>query len=122
MKGFWRTLESAFAVIMLLSFLLTLGGGIQSVTIETELGSVGYEILKELDNRNELRNYTVNRDYETLNSKIEIPGYNHSIMICDYSGSCTGEYYDSDNIILSVYVISGYDEYEPFEVKLYMWW
>jgi hypothetical protein len=121
MKGFWRTVESVFAVILLVSFLLTVGGTYFTKE-ETDLSSIGYEMLKELDGRGELRPYVVSGDYGTLNSKIEIPGYGHSIKICDYEGSCAGEYPDSNNIIVSTYLISGHENYEPFEVRLHIWW
>ncbi len=120
MKGFWRTVESVFAAIILVSFLLIVGN-VYLITGETDPSSIGYEILKELDNRDELRSYVVSGDYETLNSKIEIPGHSHSIKICDYGGNCVGEYPDSNNIAVSTYVISGDDEYEPFEVRLYIY-
>jgi hypothetical protein len=120
MKGFWRTVESVISVILLMSFLLTLGG-FHSISREVDLSSVGYEILEELDGRDDLRVHVASKDYGTLNSKIEIPGHNHSIRICDYSGSCVGQYPDAENIIVSTYIVSGYDKYEPFEVRLYIW-
>lgn len=120
-KGFWRTVESIFAVILLMGFLLTLGSPFFITPAETDLGSVGYEKLKDLDSRDELRVYVAGGDYGTLKSKIEIPGYSHSIDICDYEGDCVGEYPDSENVIVSTYVISGYDQYEPYEVRLYIW-
>lgn len=121
MKGFWRTVESVFAVILLMGFLLTVGSPYFVTPADTDLSSIGYELLKELDNRDELRVYVASEDNETLNSKIEIPGYNHSIGICDYGGNCVGGYPDSENVIVSTYVISGYDGYDPSEVRLYIW-
>lgn len=121
MKGFWRTMESVFAVILLMGFLLTIGSPYFTGPADIDLSSVGYEKLKDLDSRDELRVYVASKDYGTLNSKIEIPGYNHSIGICDYGGDCVGEYPDSENVIVSTYVISGYGKYEPYEVRLYIW-
>ena len=121
MKGVWRTVESVFAVVILVSFLLS-AGSVYFKGDETDIGRTGYEMLKELDARGELRAHAAGNDHEAINSKIEIPGYNHSVSICDYGGKCTGEYPDSSNIVVSTYLISGYGEYGPEEVRLYIWW
>ncbi len=120
MKGFWRTVESVLAVILLMGFLLSIGSPYFTAPADTDLSSVGYEKLKDLDSRDELRSYVAGGDYATLNSKIDIPGYNHSVGICDYGGVCIGEYPDSENVMVSSYVISGHDKYEPYEVWLYI--
>ncbi len=122
MRGFWRTLESVLAVILLMGFLLAAGSVYFSKTEDVNLGSLGYEILKELDNRGELRAYAVSGDYESLNGKIKLPGYNHSVMICCQGETCRGQYPDSENVAASVYIISGCDGYKPCEVRLFIWW
>lgn len=120
MKGFWRTMESVFAVIILMSFMLSLAG-IYIGTDEPDMSSAGYGMLKELDSRGDLRSYVVSGDYSGLEAKISIPGHKHTVKICDYDGNCVGEYPDSQNIVLSTYIISGDSSYEPYEVRLYIW-
>ncbi|MCK5020458.1 MAG: hypothetical protein KAS32_25705 [Candidatus Peribacteraceae bacterium] len=121
MKGFWRTVESVFAIIMLMSFLLLVGSTYFIATAETDLSFVGYEALKELDTRGELRQYAVTGDGDSINSKISMRGFNHSISICRYGGTCTGQYPDAEDVIVSNYIISGHNSYDPLVVRLYAW-
>ena len=121
MKGFWRTVESVLAVILLMSFLLVIGTSHFNPADEEGLGSLGYEILRDLDSRNELRSYAANGDYASIDSKVNIPGFNHSVSICGYGGDCAGESPEAQNVIVSTYIISGHDTYEPMEVRLYIW-
>lgn len=121
MKGFWRTMESVLSVMLLMGFLLFLGGSYLTRAGETDMSPVGYGVLKELDTSGNLRSYAASGDYSSINSKIDIPGYNHSVEICDYSGDCVGEYPEWESVIASNYLISGYNDYEPFMIKLYMW-
>jgi len=121
MKGFWRTVESVFAVIILMSFLLTLGGVHFTAMTETDMSIVGYEALRELDNMDDLRQHAASGDNETIISKIDIPGYSHTVMICGHSGSCVGTYPDARDVIASNYIISGNEGYEPYEIRLYLW-
>jgi hypothetical protein len=120
MKGFWRTVESVFAVVLLMMFLLTIGG-VTFAAEETDLSPLGYEMLRELDLEGGLREKVVSKDYEAIESEIQIPGYNRSVSICGYGGECGGEYPDSQNVMVSTYLVSGYREYQPFEVRLYIW-
>jgi hypothetical protein len=121
MKGFWRTVESVAAVILVMSFLLILGATYFSVNIEKDMSSVGYESLRELDRSGQLRADAVSGDYDSIESGIEIRGFNHSVEICGYEGNCTGDYPDAGNVIVSSYIISGQDSYRPMEIRLYMW-
>lgn len=120
MKGFWRTVESAIAVIIMLTFLLTVGG-VYIVSDDTDISPIGYEKLRDLDGMGELRPYAVSWDYESINSRISIPGHNHSISICDQGGVCNGTYPDSGSVAVSTYIISGDYSYEPRELRLYIW-
>ena len=121
MKGFWRTIESVIAVIMIMSFLLLVGRSYFSSTAETNLSFVGYETLKELDIRGELRPYAIAGNSDAINSKISMRGFAHSISICRYGGTCIGQYPEAEDVIVSNYIISGYESYDPLVVRLYTW-
>ena len=125
MKGFWRTVESVFAVILIMGFLVTAGSVYFSSTAGNGPAPGGYEKLKELDDRNDLRPLAAARDFEAVNSMIDVPGYSHSIMICDFGGGCWGNSTESQtgsmNVMVSSYIISGHGSYEPLEIRLYMW-
>lgn len=121
MRGFWRTVESVFSVMILMAFVLMLSGVYVDPPQETDLSPVGYEKLRELDIRGDLRGYVSSGDHASISSMISIPGYNHSVDICDQYGSCTGYYPDSDNIMVSTYIVSGDSSYQPREVRLYIW-
>ena len=123
MKGFWRVMESVVAVLMLLSF-LSVAGGVYFAKTEggADLASTGYEKLKQLDEGDGLRPYAAANDTAAINAQIELPGYNHSIVLCAPSGVCIGNYTSSKNVIVSSYVIAGNSSYAPTEVRLYIWW
>ncbi len=119
-KGFWRTFESVLAVIILLFFVVTLGVRYSFPPPEVGLSERGYEILRSLDNRGELRPYVVGNQTEVLESKIRIQGYNHTIQICNWAG-CSGDRPPTQNVWVSTYIISGENVYDPYEIKLFMW-
>lgn len=125
MKGLWRTMESVIAVLIIMAFLVTAGNVYFTATGGNEPAPRGYEKLKEIDNKNELRPLAAGKDYEAINARIDVPGYSHSVRICDFSGSCWGNYTasqtESKNVLVSTYIISGYGSYEPLEIRLYMW-
>ncbi len=121
MKGFWRMVESIAAVSILMVFMLSLSIQYIREPVEPVIKVRGYEILENMDNRGELREYTVSRNASGLSPEIEIGGYNHSVEICDSSGSCNGTYPDAENVWLSIYLVSGSEGYDPSEVKLYIW-
>jgi len=121
MKGFWRMMESVLAVVIILGFLVTIGNVYLKTKSDAGAGPDIYAMLKELDARNELRPYASSMNLTALNSRIETPGYNHSIAICSFDGNCTGTKPEASNIIVSSYVISGYQDYAPIEIRVYVW-
>lgn len=120
-KGFWRTFESVFAVVIMVFFLLALGINYTSPPPGADLSGTGYEILKDLDNRGELRSYVVNNQTDNLESRIRIEGYNHTVQICDLGGECYGNEPEGLNVWVSTYIISGENAYDPHEIRLFMW-
>jgi len=121
MKGFWRLMESVIAVILVMVFLASAGSVYVAKPPETGMTVRGHEMLRELDVRDELRPLAASRDYSAIDSMIDLPGYDHAVQICDFAGSCNGTYPEARNVMVSSYIISGYDEYEPLEIKLYIW-
>ena len=122
MKGFWRIIESAIAVMIILGFLATAGSVYLAKNNSMEgVGAKGYEALKSLDQRGVLRPNATAGNSEAINSLISFPGYNHSIVLCPYNGNCSGSYEISPNVAVSRYIISGHENYAPVEVRLYIW-
>jgi uncharacterized membrane-anchored protein len=121
MKGFWYIVEAVLAAIIILGFLLAISGKYIDQGSVSDVSLKGYSILKSLDERDVLRNYTVNLDYNGLNSEIRLFTYNHSIQICDFSGSCVGERPNITDLWVASYIISGDSQYQPYEVKLYIY-
>lgn len=120
-KGFWRMFESIVAVSILMVFVLSLSIQYVREPAEPIMKIRGYEILENMDKNDKLRGYVMSGDPNGLNNAIVLGGYNHSIEICDYSGTCNGTYPDAENIWLSVYYVAGENTYDPREVKLYIW-
>jgi len=120
MRGVWYILEAIISIILILTFLLVIRNT-ALIAPQQDVSLTGYSLLRGLDDRGLLRNYTVNGDYEAINSSIRYYVYNHTVEICDYSGSCSGMKPNTTNVYVSSYIISGDNEYNPYEVKLYLY-
>ena len=68
----------------------------------------------------DVRNFTVNNDFQSINDSIIYYVYNHTVEICDYIGACIGVKPNSTSVFVSTYIISGDYEYNPYEVRLYL--
>lgn len=119
MKGFMHTIEAAIAGIILISFLAYLSVG--TLGDLQGPGLRGYDALENLDNQGLLRNLVMEGDYSGINDLILVPGYNHTIELCDSFGDCLGTKPESDNVWVANYIISGKHGYSPYNIKLYMW-
>ena len=119
MQGYVRTLEAVFAGIILIGFLVVL---LKPTTLpETQDTEKAYAVLMELDKTGNLREYIVSGNLSAINSKISLFPYNHSVVVCDSSG-CAGEVPETpENIWTGEYLISGYDSFHPYVVKLFVW-
>ncbi len=119
MRGFVFILESVFAGLILLGFLLYLAQGYTQASSgpEHDFGRV----LPELDQRGLLRGYVYSGDIQGLEGEISLYGFSHSIQVCGPSGGCTGQAPRADNVWVSAYFLAGEDSYQPREVKLYVW-
>jgi len=121
MRGFWYIIECVLAGMVIFGFLAVIGRTYISLPQPDDLSVMGYESLKSLDDRGLLRNYVVNGDYNGLNSMIDMGTYNHSIKLCNYSGTCSGPSPNTSNAWAAVYIIAGNQSYEPYEVRLFIW-
>ena len=121
MKGVIFTLEAVIAGTILITFLVFIVSNFSPPPQEGDLTIRAYEILEGLDNQGILRNYTVNQDFDGLNSQVKFFSANHSIQICDLSGSCVGTIPNASDIFTGTYIIAGNESYNPFYVKLYLW-
>ncbi len=121
MRGFWYIIESVLAGVVIIGFLTVLGRTYITLPEPIDLSVMGYETLKSLDDQGLLRSYVVDKNYTGLNSLVAVGSYNHSIKICNYSGTCVGPTPDASNIWIAVYLIAGSDSYDPHEVRLFLW-
>ena len=113
-KAFVRTFESIFAGLILITFLLYLLPS--DVEVSKNMANTGYEILYSLNNKDIIRNNINNVSF--INDHIKIPGFNHSIVICNAEGNCNGKIPDTDEIWVSDMVVSSNGIYV---VRLYIW-
>lgn len=119
MRGFVFILESVFASILLVGFLLYLAQGYTQARSGPER-DFGW-VLPELDNQGLLRGHVYPEDIRGLEDEINLYGFNHSIQICNPSGGCSGQTPQAQNVWVSTYFLAGEDSYQPREVKLYVW-
>lgn len=119
MRGYVFMLESVFAGLILVGFMLYLGHA-YTVSGQAYDKDFGY-VLQELEQAGLLRGYAYSGDIPGLEGEIYIPGHSHSVQLCDMSGSCTGERPSAGNVWVSAYFLSGEGSFEPMEVRLYVW-
>jgi len=124
MQGFWRMIEAVVAGMFLISFVLIITNGNYLLREPIkDLDSKAYHILKQLDERGTLRSNVITLNYTGINSQISFYGFNHSVEICDHSGRCVGERPSQKaNVWVGNYFIAGDENYDPYNVKLYLWW
>ena len=121
MRGFWLTMEAVLACIVMALFIIAIAKSHIEATRDMGDNEMAYDILKGLDDSGALRGYAAAMDYAGLDSEVEAPGYSHSVMICDYGGTCAGSEPDAGNAWAGSYFIAGQSEYKPLEIRLYLW-
>ena len=118
MRGFVFILESVFAGLILVGFMLYLAQGYVSSGHVAEMDFSG--VLPELDQAGLLRPHAYPPDPGGLESEIVIPGHSVSVRLCDSGGSCLGGVPSGGNIHVSSYFLAGEGSYQPLEVILYV--
>ena len=118
MRGFWYMLEAVIAGIIIIGFVAVVSKSY--INPSQDFSSAAYSSLKSLDEQGILRPYAQAGDWGSLNSQVRIYGKNHTIEICGTSG-CTGQKPEGANVWAGSYLISGNQNYQPMQIKLYLW-
>lgn len=114
------TLEAVIAGIIIVTFLVFLAYEPPTV-VDEGLNLKSYEILEGLDNQGLLRSYAVTEDTSGLDGWVRFFSANHTVQICNVSGSCAGFLPDGNNVFTGTYIIAGDTDYNPHYVKMYLW-
>jgi len=120
MKGFIKTLEAVLGVILIIIPLFTL---YTPQRIEEQFSDIGYNCLKDLDNKNLLRYYAVNNNTIELNNSLRdcLPYLiEFDFKICTTS-VCSVNVPENKTVFLSSYIIAGYESTEPTLINLWLW-
>ncbi len=120
MRGFWYMLEAVIAGIIIIGFVAVVSKSYINPSQE-DFALQAYSSLKSLDEQGILRPYAQAGDWGGLNSQVKIYSKNHTIEICDRSGNCAGQKPEGANVWAGSYLISGNQNYQPMQIKLYLW-
>jgi len=120
MRGFWYMLEAVIAGIIIIGFVAVVSKSYINPSRE-DFALQAYSSLKSLDEQGILRPYAQAGDWGYLNSQVSVYGKNHTIEICGRSGNCAGQKPQGTNVWVGSYLIAGYQNYQPMQVKLYLW-
>ncbi len=121
MRGIWYILEAVMAVVIMMGFLVLIGSVYITKPYPADMAMGAYNMLQGMDNRGVLRNYTQTLNYTAIANEIETYTYNVSAQICDYAGSCVGSVPSAMDVWTGTYIVAGLTEYQPREVRLYIW-
>jgi hypothetical protein len=116
-----HVLEAVIASIVMISFVAVMASVYMGNAYPVDMSARAYDILDGIDNRELLRNYTENLNYTGIGSEIESYTYFAGAQICDYAGSCVGSMPDSGNVWTGTYLVAGLQNYQPREVRVYIW-
>jgi len=117
MRGFVYMLESVFAGLILVGFMLYLAGGHSQGTTGPDFSN----ILPELEQQGILRPLVYSGDLQAIEDMISLPRFSHSVQVCDTTGSCNGQVPSGTIVKVSSIILAGENSLEPREVKLYAW-
>jgi len=120
-KGYVKTLEAVFAIVLILISMVFLFPG--KPKVEPQIPDTGYNCLKHLDYKGVLRYYAVNNLESDLISDIRgclPPILNCTARICA-TPSCNTELPENRTIFLSSYLIAGEESVEPTLINLWVW-
>lgn len=119
MRGFWHIVDAVLASLIVVGFALIL---VQPMfTTGEDPSQEVFAELQGLQQQGVLRPLAAAGDYNTINSKVKMYGYNHTVKICDYTGNCAGGTVENGRVWIGNYILAGDTEYEPMVVKLYVW-
>jgi len=112
-------LEAVIAGIIILGFLAVITQSYISAPKDDPAGQA-YQSLKSLDQQGILRPYAQAGDWGSINDNVNIYSRNHTVQICD-SSRCWGQKPEAPDVWVGSYIISGYQDYHPYTVRLYLW-
>lgn len=118
MKGFWFTIEAVIGGVLLVTFLSFLAATTIEVPPE-DLTPLAYKTLDGLNKQGLLKEHAVAGNHTAINNQIRIANVKHSVEICTLV-ECVGEKPSGGNVWVGTYIIPGHSEYNPREVKLYL--
>jgi hypothetical protein len=121
MRGVMFMLEAVIASMIILSFMAVIGIACNTKSYPDEMSSIAFNALEGLDNQGILRNYTEALNYTGIADEAQAGPYGKSVQLCDYAGSCVGSAPSSSNVWVGTYIVAGLSEYQPREVRLYIW-
>jgi hypothetical protein len=112
-------LEAVIAGIIIIGFVAVVSQGYISAGKEG-FTLQAYQSLRSMDEQGILRPYAAAGDWGYLNSQVRIYSMNHSVEICTLSG-CSGQRPERANVWAGSYMISGDQDYQPMQIRLYLW-
>ena len=122
MKGQWKTVEAILGGVIILMFVAAIGA--TNVQVTPHAPVEGYRTLGALYEKPGLRELAAAQDCAAIESLVSgtgyLIGYEHSVQVCDTSGSCCGQAPDKENVFVSSLLLAGDEAYDPVEVILYI--
>jgi hypothetical protein len=128
MKGSLYTLESAIAILLMVTVLTLVVTQPQSMR---ELDIVNYKLrvfnaLKATDDIGDLKVYVLNNDVNTIKAEVEqsgTPYLDYGVVIYNRTDALTVEPdIEAQNVVTVSYFLAGYvGDYDPREVRVFMW-
>jgi len=109
------------AVLIMVGFLLVIGSVYVAKPQSADMTLRAYNMLQGMDNHGILRNYTESLNYTGIAGYMESYTYGKSAQICDYAGNCVGSAPSSNDVWAAAYIVAGSGEYQPREVRFYIW-
>lgn len=121
MKGFSYTMEAVFGAILILLTLLNIYAIIPRT--ENNLSELGYNCLKNIDNKGLLRYYALNELNLELNSNLRecLPfSIDFKFKVCS-TADCNISLPQDKSVFLSSYLIAGDSSFSPTLINLWVW-
>ncbi len=119
-KGYTQTLEQVLGSVLVLTILITLFT--PRPTTNLQLSALGFNCMKDLDNKGLLRYYAVNNLINDLNNSFQscLAAFNYDFKVC-FTTDCNGSLPTNKDIFLSSYFIAGDSDFKPRLINLWVW-
>lgn len=125
MKGLLKSLESIISILMIFVVFIVYFGSKEALpefeSISWQLK--GFNALKVLDQTNELRQYVLANNSQTIENKLiplVPPEINIKVVVCQFD--CQKPDVQSEKTVSVSYLIAGdVNDFRPRQIILYMW-